>query len=856
MLSWHQPSRPVLLLLAVLFSSVTVLASALWMMAARSEVVVTVELGFNTSFQAADHSQRVDGVSPEGPAEQAGLRVGDRIVLLDGQPIADAQTIGMVWSRHQPGDTVDLTVVRPGGTAPVPVRARFRAAPSGPAVPYLARQVHDLFPVPFVVVGLAVLFLRLEDRNAWLLALLFACFVATPGLPEDHGSLHPALRAFVLVHASISLGLIGGLFYFLFAVFPARSPIDEARPRLKWALIVIGIALALPGIPYGGLRFPPPLATIIGETASMHGPLLYVLGCFALGIASLAMNYRRNPDPGVRRKLGVVFWGTVVGVVPGLLERAASNFTSYRTPALIAALHPAVACILPLSFAYAVVKHRVLEIPVLLKRSARYLIVQRGFTFVLSIVSIGLTLLFASWLTQFPGAEQRSWGVSSGAVFGTCLLWGGLQVHRRVSGRIDRAFFRSAYDARVILEDLADQSAAASDRATLANLLERHLVAALQPVSLVVFLEEEDGQLRAVSATAPGGIGTIPAGDSALPALVEARGPLEPPFEPALLQSRVAALQPECLVPIVLRSSRLAGLLVLGRRLSEEPYSGEDRRLLASVASQAATALDNMALAEEIARRIESERRVVHEMAIARDVQARLLPDTAPPLATLDYAARCIQARSVGGDGYDFLDLAPGRVGFVLADVSGKGIHAALLMANLQAHLRSQCSVGAFDPVRVLTEVNRLLFRSTATQHYATLFFGVYDDAGRCLRYVNCGHNPPVLLGCAGGDPVRLVPTAPAVGLFEQWEAAVAEAVVGPGDLLAVFSDGVTEATCGDEEFGEARFVDALRALGPRPAAEIVDAILSDVQQFSAGTPSDDLTLLVLRGARDGSESA
>ena len=163
------------------------------------------------------------------------------------------------------------------------------------------------------------------------------------------------------------------------------------------------------------------------------------------------------------------------------------------------------------------------------------------------------------------------------------------------------------------------------------------------------------------------------------------------------------------------------------------------------MASQAGTALENIRLAEEIADRRDRELRTAREMEIAKEVQTRLLPQAPPPSETWECAARCIQARQVGGDYFDFLDLGEGRVGFVLADVSGKGVYAALLMANLQAHLRSQGGISPSDPVRLLQQVNHMLVKSTASQHYATLFFGVYEEAGQRLTYANCGHNPPSL---------------------------------------------------------------------------------------------------------------
>src|SRR6202007_433139 len=198
----------------------------------------------------------------------------------------------------------------------------------------------------------------------------------------------------------------------------------------------------------------------------------------------------------------------------------------------------------------------------------------------------------------------------------------------------------------------------------------------------------------------------------------------------------------------------------------------------------AAISLENMRMAEQIADRLELDRRSAHEIQIARDVQSRLFPQVLPPLKTLDYVGRCIQARQVGGDYYDFLDLgssqrlergairaldgAPWHLAFVLADISGKGIAAALLMANLQANLRSRYALALDDPHQLLQSVNRLFVENTPEDSYATLFYADYDDANHCLRYANCGHNPPLLLR-ANGEIERLGATATVLGLFTDW---------------------------------------------------------------------------------------
>jgi serine phosphatase RsbU (regulator of sigma subunit) len=437
-----------------------------------------------------------------------------------------------------------------------------------------------------------------------------------------------------------------------------------------------------------------------------------------------------------------------------------------------------------------------------------------------------------------------------GTGFGTLLLWTGTRVHKGVGGRIDRAFFHNAYDARVILQDLAEKTRTATDRKELAGLLEHHLNKALRPSSFAVYLETSDHQLSAARGDVPPQLQTISATQPMLAGLARYGRPwevaaesLSSTSEPSLL----APLRPDCLVPMLGRDSRLVGLLVLGPRLSEEPYSREDKYLLASVASQAGVALESIRLGEKIAERIEAERRAAQEMEFARQVQARLFPQKLPALATLEYSGKCTQAREVGGDYFDFLDLGAGRVGIVLADIAGKGISGAMLMANLQANLRSQYAVALSDLPGLLRSVNHLLYENTAEASYATLFFADYEDSGRRLRYVNCGHCPPILL--RSNDTVeRLTATATVLGLFDKWQCSVDEVTLTPGDMLVVYSDGVTEAaTAEGEEFGESRLVEILRVQRHLPVSTLLETIVATVQGFSDGEQADDITLVIAR---------
>ncbi len=248
------------------------------------------------------------------------------------------------------------------------------------------------------------------------------------------------------------------------------------------------------------------------------------------------------------------------------------------------------------------------------------------------------------------------------------------------------------------------------------------------------------------------------------------------------------------------------------------------------------------------AEKLRTERLAQHELQIAKEVQGRLFPQILPAIETLEYSGSCLQARHVGGDYFDFLELGPGRFGLVVGDIAGKGIAAALLMANLQANLRIQCSMLSKELQRLLCSVNHVFYRNTSDGAYATLFFAEYDNAHRRLNYINCGHLPPLLLR-NDGSVERLDSTATVLGLFPDWDCAVAQQTMEPGDLLAVYTDGITESSNDkDEDFGEDRLADVLMRNRRLPAHDIIAAVVDEVQRFSSGREQhDDITLTVAK---------
>ena len=250
-------------------------------------------------------------------------------------------------------------------------------------------------------------------------------------------------------------------------------------------------------------------------------------------------------------------------------------------------------------------------------------------------------------------------------------------------------------------------------------------------------------------------------------------------------------------------------------------------------------------------QKLESERRAAQELEIAKQVQSRLFPQSHPQLKTVEYAGICLPARQVGGDYFDFLNLGQQRLGFVIGDVSGKGIAAALLMANLQANLRSQCATSVDHPEILLRSVNRLFYENTGDSAYSSLIFAEYDQEAVRLRYANCGHLSGLLLR-SDNRLEQLDSTGTLLGLFPDWDCSVRECEVLPGDVLALYTDGVSEASnAAGEEFGELRLIEGLRRHRELPCQTFLTAILEEVRQFGTNEQHDDITLIIAK-FRDG----
>jgi sigma-B regulation protein RsbU (phosphoserine phosphatase) len=838
-----------------------VLLGLVWNLASSYHALRLVLFAGNPAWLAvpgADAS-RVGVVRPASPADGRLLR-GDEIVAVDGEGV-ERSFDARGHFAFEPPRAYEILVRRDGRLE----RLRLETVPYG--LSYASFSLVGLLAVQWIfwTVGAAVFLMRPHDALPRLLSRVLVLFALGLSLQLPLEKLAPA-ELVLLTLAQLAASLFWPSFLHLFLVFPEASPLLRRFPSLVRWVYVVGSAFVIATLGLGvlaGVQLEA-VPAFLSQPSALARLLSVLVGvCAVSGLGSLVLSYR-SASPLGRRRLGVVVAGCLLGFLPLLGFIYAELTGDIRDMGLWAGRLLLLSAILglplvPLSFAYAIVKHQVIPVGALVRRSLRYLLVARGFVILQAfevVLVLALMLLGppARWLATLPlaGAVLVTMAVTALTLGALVLL------HQRVMPRIDRRFFREGYDTQRILSDVGQAARQAPDVEDVLRLALERVREALHPESAAAFLrDEESGHYRLAPAEGTGS------------AVLRADSPLV-----RRLRRSPAPLDAEgdgILLPIVAKGD-LLGILSLGPRLGDLPYSGEDRHLLSAVAWQLAFAVENTRLV----RRMVEEQRLRHEIQMARDVQRRLFPARPPETRRLDLAGVCCPAQAIGGDYYDFLPMGDGRIAIAVADVAGKGISAALLMSIVQASLRSQYRSGVALP-ELVASMNDLLYRSTARNSFVSFFVGQFDETSGRLTYVNAGHNPPVLVrdsasserrlrgarraAAGGGLALAFAEAAPAaevrllhsgglvIGALAdvRYEAECVDLL--PGDLLVAYTDGVTEAFDPDgREFGEDRLLDVVLAGRSLTADQLADRIVGAVRDFVRDAPQhDDITLLVAR---------
>ncbi len=712
-------------------------------------------------------------------------------------------------------------------------------------------------PFLCLVLGFWVAAVRVYDRAAW--NLLFVMLSVANLIVDDRtafgneGSLQPFLTAF-----SVGLIHLGPIALAYFGItFPERLAFDRDHPWIKWILLGPMLARAvLIAFLVGLLLHHHALTLELRPTFQLVAGPGSALELTAIGIFFLSLFYKtaRAANPDARRRLLLLDTAAVAGLLPFLVLLIVCTARNIAFQGWYAAAAIAMLFIFPVTMAYVIVVDRAMDVRVVVRQGVQYLLATGSIRILQVVISIGIIVAAAS-MSANTSVPRRVVLISLGLV----LLAGVGGFAQRLRGWIDRRFFREAYEADAILADLAAKVRTMLETGPLLETVATRISAALH-VPRIAILLDGGGAFRpayVLGYAAPPATSlsnqslTMRRLGKAQHALVEFDNAdswvqLADDEERAALEE----LKPELLLPLSL-NEKVLGIMSLGPKRSEEPFSKTDIRLLDSVAAQTGLALENGRLTEAIKAEAAAREKRNRELELAREVQERLFPQEYPRLAGLDYAGACRPALGVGGDYYDFIPVSDSGLVIAIGDVSGKGISAALLMATLRAFLRGQALDGHTDLSAVIANLNRLVYESSAHNRYATFFLAVLDSSSRILSYVNAGHNSPILFRAAGRDAdlLRLDEGGSVVGLMRSGSWAQGEVKLETGDLLVAFTDGVSEAmNAADEEWGEDGLIGAVRTTWSAPSQAILDRVMASADAFVAGAPQhDDMTLIIMR---------
>ncbi|MFH1011777.1 MAG: PP2C family protein-serine/threonine phosphatase [bacterium] len=797
----------------------------------------------NSSVNSAEDSLLVfQRVEPNEFLSKPFPALGDTLKTIRDSTATIARWRDVLGSPKPPWREIPMEFSRDGQTHRTSLWTRVPSYEEFVLVSVL-QMLRFLVTVFFVMVGLWAFFKRPDSAGVRALALFsfaMAGFMITSVVAI--GTQFAAFRIPLDTIIRTALDILSSFFsaFWLNLVFLFPRPIGFLRKRPVPAYLICYLPTALFTAIY-----------LIAQAAQKQLDLgtvwlvLISLQVFA-GAIILAVRRARSEDRLERRQTKLVLWGTGAGLgLLFLLICMALIFQSWfienPTRALLIINIAFLGLLLsPVSFAYAFGRYRLLEVEGKLRRGTRYALATGSL--------LALVIAVGFLLSVFLRSQLGESGTNVAMFVTVVAALGVLPLARQAQSFLEHKFYPERQRLRQMILDFLEQVVALPDRQSFWIQLEEKLRNGLMVdgVYPVVFpTTERDRLLLRDSDWTP-----FEAGSSLVKMLERDRRPMmvdeavsagaiRPTLEEAawIKVNRIAVMVP------LLTHGRLVGFLALGMKTEREDYAAEELRILNSLASQVAIASENIRLVEE---NVEKQR-LEEQLQIARKIQRGFLPGDLPPTPGLALAARSRFCLEVAGDYYDVIPLENRETVLAVADVSGKGAGAALLMANLQASLRTAVGVG-IRLADIVARINNLIFQNTPIEEYITFFVGIFSPDSRSLTFVNAGHNPALLLRqngfveslCEGGLILGMAPNL----AYSQTTVELA-----PGELLLMYTDGVSEAmNCAGEEFGEERLKALLveyYALSPQ---ELLERMESELVAFHGSEVfEDDFTLLIAR---------
>jgi sigma-B regulation protein RsbU (phosphoserine phosphatase) len=867
----HASRKPYLLwgLLALIF-----LISATYRVLDISEWVYGLRLGrelVRDPFRIDLPHPGIDSLLPE--ADLAGLKPGDQLSRINGEPFRyRGNELWAALRAARPGDRLTVEATRVVNGQGSPMQASIVLQPLRPGAPSVVELtnfavLNTLLPIACTVLGFWVAAIRVRDIRAWLLLFMM---LGVPEIITFNPRFQYGRQDFFQPIAASYQPLLANLWataMLLFAVyFPDRLWLDRRVPWLKWLVIApVVVTVIADSVVFDFVaRRDANAAFALHNAFDFIGP--YVPASFLLFIVSffviMASRTFSEREPDSRRRLLLLDTGSAVSLVPTVVFLAVIlagrrvMIQDWLAVPIVSLLSAAMLFLLPLTMAYVIVVHRAMDVRVVVRQGVQYLLARGGIRVIQLALIVAVTIGATTMLSG--GASTARVAIVVAVLAAVVAI--GRRFADRLRGWVDRRFFREAYDAEQVLGELAVQVRTMVETQPLLQTVAQRVADTLH-IPHVAILLNDDARLRPAYAVGYPDTPRVVIPESSVvvrrlqrDAHVRVRFDDPDSWVQDLSEEEresLAALHTDILLPLSV-NQKVVGVLSLGPKRSEEPYSNSDLRMLGSVATQTGLALENSRLTAEIAAQIAEREKRQRELEIAREVQQRLFPQEYPPVPGLEYTGACRPALEVGGDYYDFLSLSPTELGIAVGDISGKGIPAALLMATLRAFLRAQTIGEEKNLAEMMCNLNALVYESSATNRYATFFFARYNSATNALAYVNAGHNPPMVFRACGRQPpevIRLDTGGPVIGLLPTCTYEQGNITLKKGDVLIAFTDGISEAmNANDQEWGDERLIEAVvsgRMLAP---SALISSILAAADAFVGDAPQhDDMTLVVAR---------
>jgi serine phosphatase RsbU (regulator of sigma subunit) len=798
---------------------------------------------------------------PGGPADRAKIPAGDCVLGIGNHLVNSISDASAELRKHRVGETVPYLVRRgpcPSVTGSTEEGGEIRTLALRLTAQRLGGTTYlyaAILGFLFFFIGLFVFRKRPEDRAArifFLLCVLFLLFFVCRLRPASYWW----IDVFVQNTGTVSLFLLPAVFLHFFLIFPRPKQFHFAQrdewtreepPR--WKVWFQDFLSASPGLLYL-LYAIPPVVFLYDVFRQLRGDQISVLSgaplsswallgdYLILGLASLAHSAFTLPDARERRQAFHVFVGTILGTLPylvlGIVLPSAFNSDEYVFYGIVPMI------LIPLTFAYAIVRFQMLNIRFVVRRTFLY--------------AVTTAILFGFYAVAIAAANAlfaRSRPGSSAAFnFGFFLVVLPLFefVRRRIQTPLDKLFFRDKLDYQAALLEMSEAITGELDLGKIADYLTASVAGTMRLEKASIWLRDVEGSLerrgRREDRVPPSAIVRRILREEGKPLRVEDLSVYFADSESEDFRTRLLQESFRLVVPLVYRD-RLMGILALKEKLSGERFDRDDEALLSTLANQAALAIETALLHDEMTRQAELKR----DLEIARDIQTSLLPRTLPEVPGFSFFGGSLPAKVVGGDFYDFISFDDGQLGIVIGDVSGKSVPASLLMVASKEIVYSR-ALTTRDPGLLFRESNRRIY-SIKRRMFVSLGYFLLDPASMSLRYSIGGQPLPMLLRSGDGGPVFLDPPEHRLplGAFREVPYDTREMFLKQGDLIFFYTDGMSEAMDSSmNPFGEERLMDSLSEHASKPLDDIAQGILADIRVHVAGAEQyDDMTFLLLK---------